>query len=187
MAAPANNPTPPAHLWAPWRMEYIETLSGPKEECFLCRALRETERDRENLLLKRGRRTLAVLNRFPYTGGHCLVAPRDHVAALSDLDSETLTEIMETLRDLTEALTEALRPNGFNVGFNLGRCAGAGLPGHLHAHIVPRWEGDTNFMPVLGNVRVIPEFLDQTREKILQAAAKLNLPGLARPAKGDGP
>ena len=164
------------HLWAPWRMEYLERLDELQTGCFLCRDRDETHRDAEHLVVWRGKRVFSVLNRFPYTGGHCLIAPYEHVAGLDDLDSETMLELMTMARDLQVALRHAIHAEGFNVGMNLGRCAGAGLPGHLHMHIVPRWGGDTNFMPVLGDVRVIPEFLKQTREKILQAGVALSLP-----------
>ena len=104
-----------------------------------------------------------------------MVAPCEHLGQLGDLDSETLTEIMESLRDLQAALTEGISPEGFNIGINLGRCAGAGLPGHLHAHIVPRWNGDTNFMAVFGEARVIPEHLSRTYDRIVAAARELGL------------
>jgi ATP adenylyltransferase len=167
------------NLWAPWRMEYIRSLAEPSKECFLCRCRDETDNDPANLVVWRGRYTLAVLNRFPYTGGHCLVAPYEHVPNLGDLSTETLTEMMEMLRDLQLALRKALNPDGFNVGINLGRCAGAGLPGHIHAHIVPRWEGDTNFMPVFGKVHVVPEFLETILKHIRQAGEELNLPNFS--------
>jgi ATP adenylyltransferase len=167
------------NLWAPWRMEYIRSLSDPSGGCFLCRCREDSENDTVNLVVWRGKHTFAVLNRFPYTGGHCLVAPYEHVPNLTDMSTEALTEMMEMLRDLQLAITKALRPNGFNVGINLGRCAGAGLPGHIHAHIVPRWEGDTNFMPVFGKVHVVPEFLETILENILRAGEELNLPNLS--------
>ncbi len=163
------------NLWAPWRMEYISSLSEPQPGCFLCNYRDEPENDRENLVLWRGQKTFAVINSFPYTGGHCMVAPYEHISELGDLDSQTLTEIMESLRDLQAAISKSLRAEGFNIGINLGRCSGAGLPGHLHAHIVPRWPGDTNFMPVFGEVRVIPEHLTKTYDRIVTAAKELGL------------
>lgn len=175
----SDNNFPPSerrNLWAPWRMEYIRSLAGPAEKCFLCRCREEPGHDEANLVVWRGRRTLAVLNRFPYTGGHCLVAPYEHVPDLTDLPAETLAEMMEMLRDLQQTLRHALRPDGFNVGINLGRCAGAGLPGHIHAHIVPRWEGDTNFMPVFGNVHVVPDFLENILQTVRRAGKELGLP-----------
>ena len=173
------------NLWAPWRSEYIRSLHNDKDEgCFLCRCREETGREKENLVLWRGRQCLAVLNRFPYTGGHTLVAPYDHVGHLGDLDAETMLEMMEMLRDLRDALAEAVNADGFNVGINLGRCAGAGLPGHLHAHIVPRWQGDTNFISIFDDARVIPVSLQSLYEAIQGAADRLGLP---RVSGGDGP
>lgn len=163
------------NIWAPWRMEYINSLCEPDDNCFLCRYRDESQKDRENLVIWRGRKAFAVINLFPYTGGHCLVAPYEHVGELADLDSQTMTEIMEMLRDLQGALEKGLNAEGFNIGINLGRCAGAGLPEHLHAHIVPRWRGDTNFMPVFGDVRVIPEFLTTTYNRIVTAADELGM------------
>ena len=173
-----------ANIWAPWRIEYIQSLGGEGNGCFLCDIRDKPACDEKNLLLWRGRLCLALLNRFPYTGGHSLVAPMRHVADLSDLDDATVLEMMAMVRDLPKAITGAIGAQGFNVGINIGRCAGAGLPGHLHIHVVPRWSGDTNFMAVFGDVRVIPDALDRLREKILAAAATLHLPALA---SGDGP
>jgi ATP adenylyltransferase len=165
------------NLWAPWRTEYIQALSGGDEGgCFLCRYRDEPRRDRKNLVLWRGRRTLTVLNRFPYTGGHSLVAPLEHVGELGDLDDRTLLELFAAVRDVPKVLAKAIGAEGFNIGINLGRCAGAGLPGHLHVHVVPRWGGDTNFMSILGDVRVIPQSLESLYSLLRQAARKLRLP-----------
>ena len=166
------------NLWAPWRMEYIETLGGDDDGCFLCDIRDASADDERNLLIWRSPRTLAVLNRFPYTGGHTLIAPLVHAAELAEFDDATLLEMMAGVRDVQAALTEAIRPHGFNVGINLGRCAGAGLPGHLHIHVVPRWNGDTNFMSVFGDVRVIPVTLEKLAGQIRRAAEKLGLPNL---------
>lgn len=167
------------NIWAPWRTEYIESLANPRDDgCFLCRYRAEPQQDRENLVLWRGRRSFVVLNRFPYTGGHSLVAPLEHVPGLADLDGETMREVMELVRDLQQVLAHAIRAEGFNVGMNIGRCAGAGLPGHLHLHVVPRWPGDTNFMPVLADVRVIPESLESIYGRLLRSAEQLHLPKL---------
>jgi len=161
-------------------MEYIDGLHADADDgCFLCRYRDETQSDEDNLVLWRGRRSLAVMNRFPYTGGHSMVAPFDHVAALDDLDAETMLEIMRMLRDLRKLLAHALRAQGFNVGMNIGRCAGAGLPGHLHIHMVPRWTGDTNFMAVLGAARVIPQTLGALFAQLRQASEQLELPRLS--------
>ena len=173
------------NLWAPWRLEYIQALSGPKGGCFLCHArggggASRRERDRGDLLLWRGRWTQTVLNRFPYTGGHCLVAPLRHVGDLAGLSEAELRELAGALRDVPRVLAGALGAHGFNIGINLGRCAGAGLPGHLHAHIVPRWEGDTNFMAVLGDVRVIPQSLLDLYDLLRATGRRMRLPRLAR-------
>jgi ATP adenylyltransferase len=156
-------------LWAPWRLAYVATAKAPAagDPCFLCRGLAEDD-DRHNLIAWRGPRSVVVLNRFPYNNGHLLIAPRAHKAALDDLDGDELQEVMETLRRSVRLLTELMRPDGFNVGLNLGAAAGAGLPGHLHWHIVPRWHGDTNFMPILADVKVIVQSLDALWELLAE-------------------
>ena len=164
------------NIWAPWRAEYIRSLSDERDAgCFLCRCRDETARDRENLVLWRRQRCLAVLNRFPYTGGHALVAPADHTPDMASIDGATMREMMEMLRDVQSALGAALGAEGFNIGINVGRCAGAGLPGHLHAHVVPRWGGDTNFMSVFDNVRVIPMSLEAIYDAVRDAAGRLGV------------
>jgi len=181
MPEPSSSEERQRNVWAPWRLEYIHQLAEGADGCFLCRYRDDREHDEKNLLLWRGRRSLMVLNRFPYTGGHSLVAPFEHVANLSDLDGETLCEMMEMLADAQQVLAHALRAEGFNVGMNIGRCAGAGLPGHLHVHIVPRWSGDTNFMSVFGGTRVISAALDELYRQLRQAGEELRLPRAARP------
>lgn len=156
-------------------MEYIQALNDATDDCFLCRYVPQADRDAENLVLWRGERTLVVMNRFPYSSGHLLVAPTAHVGTLNDLDTETMTEIMLAVRDGQNVLQQVIHPDGFNVGINLGRCAGAGLPGHLHVHIVPRWDGDTNFMTVMGDVRVIPQSLDKLYSALRERAEQLGL------------
>ena len=168
-----------SNIWAPWRIEYIQSLAGDDDSCFLCRYRDEPSKDSESLLLWRGRECFAVMNRFPYTGGHMLVAPLEHVAGLEDLTGAAMCEMMEMVRDLQSALTRAIGAHGFNVGMNIGRCAGAGLPGHLHLHVVPRWNGDTNFMSVLGDIRVIPQALTQLYEQLQEVSAELELPKLS--------
>lgn len=164
-------------LWAPWRLAYIKgdetsveerqkglkLLPGGDRACFLCCDVVDTE-DRENLVVERSAHSVVVLNRFPYNNGHLLVAPQRHVARLADLTSEEQLDGLATLNRYLERLEKLMRPEGFNVGLNLGRVAGAGLPGHVHWHIVPRWNGDTNFMPVLANVKIIPQSLDSLWE-----------------------
>lgn len=152
-------------LWAPWRMSYVSAPKPPAErdECFICRVLRERD-DAANLIVERGERAVVIVNRFPYNNGHLLVAPHAHKPQLADLDAAEVAEIHATLVRMQARLQEKMNPEGFNVGLNLGKVAGAGLPGHLHWHIVPRWNGDTNFMPVLGDVRVIVQSLEAVRE-----------------------
>ncbi len=165
------------NLWAPWRMEYIRSLVDEAEEdgCFLCRYWEHPERDDENRVLWRTKSTLVVLNRFPYTNGHLLIAHAQHKGDITNLSVEELTDMTRATRDAVSILREALSPHGFNVGYNIGQCAGAGLPDHLHAHIVPRWSGDTNFMPVIGNVRVVPDSLDAVYTELVKNAEAVGL------------
>jgi ATP adenylyltransferase len=144
-------------IWAPWRIEYIR---GPKDEgCFLCDMFKLND-DRQRLLLKRGDLCAVVINRYPYTPGHLMVAPYRHVDTLSAMTDEERSEMMRLTCRAVEVLTARVHPHGFNIGMNLGEQAGAGLKDHVHMHIVPRWTGDTNFMPVLGHVKVLPQSLD---------------------------
>lgn len=146
-------------LWAPWRMEYI--LSEKDGGCFLC-DLVDAGPSVENLLLLRTERAMVLMNRFPYNNGHLLVAPKVHTSGLSELEPSVYYEAMELFRFGIDVLEEALAPEGFNAGLNLGKSAGAGLEDHVHWHIVPRWHGDTNFMPVVSDTRVIPEAIQET-------------------------
>jgi ATP adenylyltransferase len=142
-------------------MSYIlasRTDAETETGCFLCRD-RDEHRDAENLVLVRGERSIVVLNRFPYNNGHLLVAPLAHKADLEELDEAEMLDCMKQLRDMSALYRRLLKPDGFNIGINLGRPAGAGLPGHLHWHLVPRWSGDTNFMSVVDDVRVISQSL----------------------------
>lgn len=159
-------------------MEYIDSLSDADQGCFLCRYRDDAENDAENLVLWRGRRSFVVLNRFPYTGGHSLISPMEHVGDVAELDDETLLEMVHLLRDIKTTMDAAMSAEGYNVGINIGRCAGAGLPGHLHVHVVPRWGGDTNFMPVFGGVRVIPQSLGEIYRLLSESSEKLGLPKL---------
>jgi ATP adenylyltransferase len=148
-------------LWAPWRLAYVASGSKPAGEdpCFICRGLAEAE-DRGNLLVLRRPHTVVFLNRFPYNNGHLLIAPRSHKGEMLEISDTELLESMQTMQQMIAILREVIQPDGFNVGLNLGRVAGAGLPGHLHWHVVPRWHGDTNFMPVLNDTKVIVQSLD---------------------------
>ncbi|HEV2946684.1 MAG TPA: HIT domain-containing protein [Gemmataceae bacterium] len=149
------------HLWAPWRLSYVAAAKAPGENdpCFICKGLNE-HNDRGNLIPLRTPESVVMLNRFPYNNGHLLIAPRAHKGNLSDLNASELLEVMETLRRMVSVLDRLMHPDGYNIGLNLGRAAGAGLPGHLHWHVVPRWHGDTNFMPLVGDTKVIVQSLD---------------------------
>ncbi len=150
------------NIWAPWRIEYI---TGPKNNgCVFC----DAPANNDPLILKKGGLVYAIMNRFPYTAGHCLVLPRRHVGDLTDLTPDETGEIMAMAQDITLAMRKALRPDGFNIGCNIGASAGAGIAEHFHMHIVPRWTGDTNFMPVLDDVHIISEHILQTRNKICE-------------------
>ncbi len=163
-------------IWAPWRLEFIQRgaptpdsanpadlLPDADPQCFLCRAVAEGD-DRARLVVARGRLTITVLNRYPYNNGHLLVSPHRHVGRLSELAPDEHLELATTVTGMVDKLEKLLGARDFNIGVNLGLAAGAGLPGHLHWHIVPRWNGDTNFMPSLAGVRVIPQSLDSLWE-----------------------
>jgi ATP adenylyltransferase len=163
-------------LWAPWRIEYIR---APKDgECIFCAAA-EADDDARVHVVARGERCFALLNNYPYASGHVMVAPYRHVARLDDLDDAELTELMTLTRRCVGALEDGFGPDGFNVGINQGKTAGAGIADHLHQHVVPRWEGDTNFMPVVGSTRVLPQALAETRS-VLMAALERRYPGRER-------
>lgn len=161
------------NVWAPWRMEYIESIGDTRTGggCFLCAYRDAPESDATHLVARRGPRHMILMNRFPYTGGHVLIAPLGHVGRPEDLDAESWSECTLAIRDAVAALRRAVRAEGFNIGINLGHCAGAGLPDHLHWHVVPRWSGDTNYMAVVGDVRVIPQALQATYERFVEALA----------------
>ncbi len=148
-------------LWAPWRLAYVATEKPPAENdpCFICQGLSQDE-DRRHLIALRTPLSVVMLNRFPYNNGHLLIAPRAHKADLGSLDAQEILETTQSLHRMIELLDRLMHPEGYNVGLNLGRAAGAGLLGHLHWHLVPRWQGDTNFMPILGNAKVIVQSLD---------------------------
>jgi ATP adenylyltransferase len=154
------------HLWSPWRLEYL--IEPKTEGCIFCHAA-ESDHDRENLVLLRGERAFVILNRFPYNNGHFMVVPYSHVPSLEDLDEPVLTEMMLLLNRGLGALRAIMSPDGFNVGANLGQVAGAGIEDHVHLHAVPRWAGDTNFMPVVGEMRVVPQTWMQTYDDLKAA------------------
>ena len=154
-------------LWAPWRLAYVAVPRPPgaDEPCFVCQGLAEQD-DRRNLIACRTAHSVVVLNRYPYNNGHLLVAPRAHKGRLDELDAAEVLDTQETLRRMVRLLDRLMHPDGYNVGLNLGRAAGAGLPGHLHWHVVPRWNGDTNFMPVLGDTKVMIEHLHASWDRL---------------------
>lgn len=143
-------------LWAPWRVEYFKI---PKDKgCFLCKSF-ASRQDRNNHVVKRGKMCAIVLNRYPYTGGHVMVCPYRHVSQFEDLTPQETAEMMVLTREAIRALRDTIKPHGFNIGINIGEAAGAGLKDHIHLHIVPRWNGDTNFITVMADVRVVPQSL----------------------------
>lgn len=146
-------------LWAPWRMEYIHR--GKEKGCFICKAVKENPSSK-NLVLKKYRNVLVMMNRFPYNTGHLMIAPLEHKGEMEKLTEEEAVELITALRDSIRVLKRAMSPEGFNIGINLGKVAGAGLEEHLHIHIVPRWSGDTNFMPLFAEIKVIPQHLLST-------------------------
>jgi len=152
-------------LWAPWRMEYV-TAGNEKGECIFCPG-DDRSRDEKRLILYVGDHSIVLMNRFPYINGHLLVAPVRHVSALDFLTDEERLDLLTMVEKCVGILTKAMTPGGFNVGLNLGSIAGAGVEDHIHFHVVPRWSGDTNYMTVVGEVRVIPEHIQATYEKLL--------------------
>ena len=170
-------------LWAPWRLAYISgdqeeqkpapttCLSGGDPACFICQAAASDD-DRGRMVVQRGQCSLTVLNRYPYNNGHLLVAPKRHVARLDHLEAAEQLDLVQTIAQMIELLERTIRAEGFNVGLNLGQVAGAGLPGHVHWHIVPRWHGDTNFMPTVAGIRVIPQSLEALWEILTEALGR---------------
>lgn len=157
-------------LWAPWRLEYI---AGPKEAgCIFCAAAAGRD-DSSTLVVARGRTCFVMLNLFPYNSGHVMIVPYRHLGRLGELHDDELLELMRFTDRTVRVHERALQPEGFNIGMNLGRAAGAGIEDHLHIHVVPRWVGDTNFMPVLGDVKVMPEHLQTTRARLAEGFAAL--------------
>ncbi|MBI3964684.1 MAG: HIT domain-containing protein [Chloroflexi bacterium] len=153
-------------IWTPWRLKYV---AGAKTTgCVFCEKLAaDSADDRENLILYRGQRNFVIMNLYPYNNGHVMVVPNEHLATVEDLDAETLLESGRLVQSCVRALRVTMRPEGFNIGINLGKIAGAGIADHVHVHVVPRWGGDTNFMPVLGEVRLIPELPGDTYDHLV--------------------
>jgi ATP adenylyltransferase len=156
------------HLWAPWRMAYVAPETASSQECIFC-TQPAAHRDEHFYILHRGERCYMMLNRYPYNSGHLMIAPFQHVGSIEQLDGETLSELMSQAQLALRAIGLALKPDGFNMGINQGTIAGAGFADHTHLHVVPRWSGDTNFMPVLADIKVLPEHLENTYRKLKQA------------------
>ena len=157
-------------LWAPWRMEYIKK---PKEkECLFCRVIRE-DNDRENLVLYRSEKAFIILNKYPYNNGHLMIAPYKHTPTPLDLDESEDRDISNLIKLCIKILDMTMKPQGYNIGANIGKAAGAGIEEHYHIHIVPRWVGDTNYMPIIAETKVIVEHLYQTYDKLKEALSSL--------------
>jgi len=154
------------HLWAPWRIGYI--LGEKEAGCFFCRKSQESD-DPKNYIIIRERNCFALLNTYPYNAGHLMVAPYKHTGELDDLSDQELSDIVLLTRRCKQMLSKAIKPDGFNIGLNLGRSAGAGVLDHVHLHIVPRWTGDTNYMPVIADTHVVPEALDEMYKTLRKA------------------
>ena len=155
-------------IWAPWRLEYVKDASKDDEQgCIFCAfPAEDAANDAANLIVHRGERCFVILNKYPYTNGHLMVAPYEHVATLPEVEPETVAELMSLAQEGMRILERTYSPHGYNVGFNQGRVAGAGVEHHIHVHVVPRWGGDTNFMPVLADTRVMPQTLEQSYEAL---------------------
>jgi ATP adenylyltransferase len=154
-------------IWSPWRMDYISS-GNEDHECVFCEAY-QMEEPSQSLIAYRSEKAFVILNRYPYTSGHIMVVPNAHLASIEDLDAGTRAEIIELAVHATSVLRTLYQPDGFNWGINIGKAAGAGVAGHAHLHIVPRWGGDTNFMTTVGNSRVLPEALEETLTRITEA------------------
>ncbi len=167
-------------LYTPWRMKYVSTTRTNVDGCIFCAKCHDnSEHDRENFLVYRGQTVFAMLNIFPYNTGHLMILPYQHVATLAEVPPDVQCELITLASYFTELLTDLMHPDGFNIGINIGRDAGAGIDSHLHMHLVPRWSGDSNFMPVIGETRVLPEELGDTYDKIVKRLQE-------RPPTADG-
>ncbi len=164
------------NLWAPWRIKYIQGLAQT-DGCFLCDYLATADKDKDNLVLWRTEHAFVVFNKFPYNNGHLLIAPNRHIASFEDASDAEMLCMMKLVRDCQKVLSLAIAPHGFNVGMNFGRCAGAGLPDHVHIHVVPRWNGDTNYMHVCSDTDVISQSLYELYDKLTEISKTETLPG----------
>lgn len=154
------------HLWTPWRLDYLRSDKPKVDKCIFCEALATPENDAQTFVLHRGDHSFIILNLYPYNNGHLMIVPNAHQPSIEQLSPDTLAEMMTLSRRSLELLRRAYAPHAFNVGINIGEAAGAGVPGHVHMHVVPRWQADTNFMTTLGATRVIPEWVAQTYQRL---------------------
>ncbi len=166
-------------MWSPWRSQYIQTFKDEdkkekKNDCIFCAASENPDNDFKLLVVHRSKNCFVIQNKYPYNNGHIMIAPYAHVGDLNDLSDEIILEIMQTVRDAKNILQEIYQPHGFNIGINLGRVAGAGVPGHIHIHIVPRWNGDTSFMPVLADIKVVSVSLEESQRILSERFKKLS-------------
>ncbi len=159
-------------LWAPWRIEYIR---NPNRGCFLCEALKQKD-EKKVLIVEKNSKAFVIMNRYPYNNGHLLIAPTRHIGLIEELNEDEMIEMHRLISRAIKAMAITIHPEGFNIGINLGRVAGAGLVNHIHIHLVPRWQGDTNFMPISGETKVISEALLETYEKIKEGLKRLDNP-----------
>ncbi len=165
-------------LWAIWRSKYIQSFKDEKTDpnnnpCFLCEAINAKGREKEVLVFERREKAVALLNKYPYNGGHSLIAPVRHIGDFTALSDEESFELIKLTQDVIKAIRTYSSPHGFNVGINLGRTAGAGLPGHLHVHVVPRWDGDTSFISTISETKVISQSLEETYDAMVEAFRKI--------------
>jgi len=160
-------------IWSPWRSQYIDNLNAEKnkteKKCFLCEAINSKESsNKENLIVARREKCIIIMNKYPYNSGHILIVPLRHIADFSELENEELVSIMNTIQEVVAAMKKLFNPHGFNIGINIGQAAGAGLPDHLHFHIVPRWNGDANFTATVADIKIISHSIEDTRAKLAE-------------------
>ncbi|MCS7138427.1 MAG: HIT domain-containing protein [Candidatus Caldarchaeum sp.] len=161
-------------LWAPWRMAYIKEAKKEEAGCIFCAAANE-QSDKKTYIVYRGKASFIIMNLYPYNNGHVMVTPHRHVGSVEELNEEEMFEIMKLIKLAVKAITKAMKPEGFNIGANIGRSAGAGIEDHIHFHIVPRWRGDTNFMTIVSDTRVLPETIEQTYRKLVDSIAEIDV------------
>jgi len=166
-------------LWSPWRSKYIQSFKDEKSRedcektCIFCDALKDEGNEKEMLIVTRREKCFVILNKFPYNGGHIMVAPVRHIGNLEELEDEEIFALIKTIKESIKVLRQISQPHGFNIGVNQGRVAGAGIPGHIHFHIVPRWNGDTSFMPVISDTKIVSQSLEETQEIISKTFIEL--------------